>query len=331
MELNLIDRKILYHLSLNSRQSFSQIGKKIGIHKDRIARRVKNLLENQVLKFILCTNEYKLGFFYIRFCFTYQYVTPEIKNKIIGYFVKNKNVISVHESEGYYDLIVTMAVKNAPVFYPIWYNIFNKYRDYFSNLVVSIYCETIEYKYSFLLDEKDNKRDDIIIFRRYDNGNIAQLDDLDYKLLKLISNNVRMPTIDIAKKLNKTADTIQNRIKKLTKSGVILGFRVAIDYSKIDYNLYRLQIFLKDSKKIQKIIRYLELNPNIIRRNIILGNVDIEFLFFLKNQKELNTIINDLNSKFPGEIKNCIYITHTKTHKYQCIPEEYFSYNNHKN
>jgi len=89
-ELDLKDRKILYQLDLNSRQSFSQIGKKIGIHKDVVARRVKKLMENGIIKCITCTNDYKLGFFYLRFCFSYQYVTPEIKKKKNQIFFKKK-------------------------------------------------------------------------------------------------------------------------------------------------------------------------------------------------------------------------------------------------
>src|SRR4030042_5210005 len=108
-ELDLKDRKILYQLDLNSRQSFSQIGKKVGIHKDVVARRVKKLMENGIIKCITCTNDYKLGFFYLRFCFTYQYVTPEIKKKIIKYFVENKNAVTVIESEGPYDSMTVTA------------------------------------------------------------------------------------------------------------------------------------------------------------------------------------------------------------------------------
>jgi Lrp/AsnC family transcriptional regulator for asnA, asnC and gidA len=322
MELDLTDRKILYHLDLNSRQSFSQIGKKLGIHKDVVARRVKKLFDNGIIKFITCTNDYKLGFFYLRFCFTYQYVTPEIKNKIIDYFVNNKYAVTVIESEGPCDLIAIMAVKNAPVFYPMWYNIFSKYRDFFSNLAVSIYCEVIEYKYSFLLDEKEQKKEDRVWFKRYDDGILVTLDDVDYKILRLLNNNARVPTIEIAKKLNTTVDTIQNRIQKLIKSRVILGFRITIDYSKIGYQLYRLQIFLKDHTQVKNIIDYIESNPNLVRRIVSLGNVDLEFMFFFQNLTELNNVMNDLSSKFPGAIKNYSYITHTKTYKYQYSPDE---------
>jgi Lrp/AsnC family transcriptional regulator for asnA, asnC and gidA len=322
MELDLKDRKILYYLDLNSRQSFSQIGKKVGIHKDVVARRVKKLFDNGIIKFITCTNDYKLGFSYLRFCFTYQYVTPEIKKKIIEYFVNNKYAVTVIESEGLCDLIVIMAVKNTPVFYPMWYNIFSKYRDYFANLTISIYCEIIEYKYSFLLDESGQKKEDRVWFKRYDDGTLAILDDLDYNILRLIANNARMPTIKIAQKLNTTVHTIQNRIQKLIKSRVILGFRITIDYSKIGFQLYRLQIFLKDSTQVKNIIDYVESNPKLVRRIVSLGNVDLEFMFFLKNLNELNHILKDLSSKFPNAIKNYSYIMHTKTYKYQYSPDE---------
>ena len=42
-KLDLKDRKILYHLDIDSRQSFSQLGKKVGLSKDLIAYRVKKL------------------------------------------------------------------------------------------------------------------------------------------------------------------------------------------------------------------------------------------------------------------------------------------------
>lgn len=321
-KLDYKDRKILYYLDLNARQSFSQIGKKVGIHKDVVARRVNRLMENGIIQCITCTNDYKLGFFYLRFCFSYQYVTPDIKKNIIDYFTENKNAVTVSESEGPYDLVVIMALKNAPIFYPIWYNIFSKYRDYFSNLIVSIYCETIEYKYTFLLDEKEQTKEDRIWFKRYDDGKLVTLDPLDYRILYLLNNNARIPTIEIAQRLNTTVDTIQNRIKKLMQLKVVLGFRISIDYSKIGYNLYRLQIFLKDHTQIKNISDYVESNPNLIRRIITIGNVDLEFIFFFKTLNDFQNFISDLSSKFPGIIKNYSYITHTKTYKHQYSPDE---------
>ena len=48
-KLDLKDRKILYELDLDSRQSFRSIGRKVGLSKDIVATRVKKLDENGVI------------------------------------------------------------------------------------------------------------------------------------------------------------------------------------------------------------------------------------------------------------------------------------------
>jgi DNA-binding Lrp family transcriptional regulator len=49
-KLDVKDRKILYHLDLDSRQPFSQLGKKVGLSKDLVAYRVKKLHERGIIK-----------------------------------------------------------------------------------------------------------------------------------------------------------------------------------------------------------------------------------------------------------------------------------------
>ena len=320
-KLDLKDRKILYYLDLNSRQSFSQIGKKVGMHKDVVAYRVNKFLEKGLIKFVTIINEHKLGICYLRFCLTYQYVTPEIKKEIIEYFIKNKYTVAIHTAEGLFDLVVILGVKNTPAFYNIWYQMISKYRDYFSKRVFSVYCGLVEYKLTFLLEEKEQKKEDRVLFNRFDDGKTVVIDDLDYKILYLLNNNARMPTIEIANTLNTAPVTINNRIKKLIKSGVILGFRLGIDYSRIDYHFYEVGAVLKNSTQIEKIIQYIESNAYLVGRIMSLGYVDLQFLLFLKNADELQAIMNDLCSKFPDTIKDYTYFIHTRTVKFQYLPE----------
>ena len=49
-KLDLKDRKILYHLDIDSRQSFSSIGRKVGLHKDVVANRVNKLVEKGIIR-----------------------------------------------------------------------------------------------------------------------------------------------------------------------------------------------------------------------------------------------------------------------------------------
>ena len=49
IKIDLKDRKILNQLDINSRQSLSQIGKKVGLPKNVVAYRIKRLEEKKII------------------------------------------------------------------------------------------------------------------------------------------------------------------------------------------------------------------------------------------------------------------------------------------
>ena len=48
-KMDVKDRKILYHLDIDSRQSFNNIGKKVGLTRDNVAYRVKRLQDKGII------------------------------------------------------------------------------------------------------------------------------------------------------------------------------------------------------------------------------------------------------------------------------------------
>lgn len=320
-KLDIKDQKILYHLDLDSRQSFSQIGKKVGLHKDVVAHRVKKLQEKGIIKhFYTEIDDYKLGYIRYRFYFNYQYASPYIKDEIINFFIKNKYTRIIHSAEGHYDLVIISDVKKISKCYSVWETIISKYREYFVNQVFSVIFKANIYRYSFLLGEKiemESRNKSIL----YGSDEIINIDDLDYNILKIISQNSRIRTIEIAEKLNSTAVTIKNRIKQLKESGVIKAFRVDIDLSKLGYHRYKVDIFLKDYEKLHTIIKYIENNPNLDEVILSIGYVDLEVIFILNNSNQLHEIMKDLQIKFPNAIKNYVYFSAIKTYKWSWMPE----------
>ena len=322
-KIDLKDRKILYHLNIDSRQSFSQIGKKVGLHKDVVAYRVNRLQKNGIIKgFYTETDDYLLGYIRHRFYFTYQYASPEIRDEIIDYFVKSKYTRIIHSTEGQYDLVIISDVKGISKCYSVWKTIVSKYRDYFSNQVFSVIFNALIYRYSFLLDEKDVEKANRIKSKMYGSDIRVEIDDLDNNILKLISQNARIPTIELAESLNTTAVTINNRIKKLKNLGIIKAFRVNIRLPKLGYKRYKVDIILKDYKKLHQIINYIEKNPNLDEVIQSIGYADLELIFILKNANQLHEIMEDLSIKFPNTIKNYIYFSALKTYKWSWMPEE---------
>jgi Lrp/AsnC family transcriptional regulator for asnA, asnC and gidA len=318
-KLDIKDQKILYHLDLNSRQSFSQVGKKVGLHKDAVAHRVKRLQEKGIIvRFNTIIDTLKLGYSCIRFYFNFQYITPEIKKEIIDHFVNFKHTQLVAEPEGGVELCVFMLAKNVTEIHSFWQKTLGKYRDYFAKQTITQFIGENIYTKSFLIDEKEDRTK--LIVRR--GGDIVDYDDLDFQILQLLAQNSRIPTIDIAKKLNITTVTIAKRIKRLVDRGVILRFHITINWNIIGYKWFKVDLYLKDYNIIHQIIRYLEGNPNLAYIDKTFGYADLELELIVKDINQLKQIMEDLSSKFPKIIRSYTYFFVTKSHKWIDMPEE---------
>ncbi|MCK5031014.1 MAG: AsnC family transcriptional regulator, partial [Thermoplasmatales archaeon] len=205
-KIDLKDRKILYELDYDSRQSLSQIGKKVGLHKNVVIYRIKRLVEKGIIMdFYTVIDSFKLGYNSVRFYLDYRHITPEIRKEIVDYFVKNRHTWWVGSFEGSYDLAVLMWVKELHDFYVFWEETLKRYRHYFQNMEFSNYAQLRLYRSSFLLDGYDKL--DREAFEIVGGGKKAETDDLDFQILTLLASNARIPTIEIAKKLNSTVDT----------------------------------------------------------------------------------------------------------------------------
>ena len=292
-KLDLKDRKILYQLDINSRQSFSQVGKKVGLHKDVVAHRVKRLQEKGIIvRFNTLIDNLKMGYNCMRFYFNYQYINPEIKKQIIDHFVNFKRTQIVASPEGGIDLCVFMLAKNVSEIHSFWQQTLSKYRDYFAQQIIAPYIGETIYTKSFLLDDKDN-RINLIVKR---GGEIVYYDNLDFQILHLLARNSRIPTIDIAKKLNRTTMTISKRIKRLIELGVILKFHITINWNLIGYRWFKVDLYLKDYNKIHQIIKFIEANPHLSYIDKTLGYADLELELIVKNENQLWQIIEEISN-----------------------------------
>jgi len=319
-QLDLKDKKILYELEKNSRQSFSQIGKRVGLHRNNVIYKVNNLIKNGIIRdFYTVIDSYALGYTFYRFYINFQDINPEIKKEIINYFVMYSYTTDVHETDGQYDLIVIIAVNNVRNFYNFWQKTLIQYGNYFEKQLFSIYCSEKHYDYNFLVD--DNKKFQIKnykIKKSYLFSSIKKndIDYIDVNILRSIAPNARKKIIEISKELNISTVTVQKRINRLKELGIIHGFTIGINFPSIGYKIFKVDINLKNKKIIYSIIRYLESNPNLIGLLHAVGYEDLELMFILQNSGELHDIMEDILIKFPEGIKKYFYFSVTRTYKW---------------
>ena len=319
-KIDLKDRKILYELDLNCRQSNTHIGKKVGLKKDVVAYRIKRMQEEGVIKnFWTAINTFKLGYNVFRIYINFHYVSTQLKNDIIQYFTNYNNTWAVASVKGPIDLDVIVWVKNIYEFYSFWDKSLEKYEDYFEKYTISIYIQAIGYKKSYLLDELDTS--DRKMYETTCDGSTVNIDKIDYEILNEMAMNARIPLIDLAEKLNCSSQTVNYRIKNLMKSEVIQAFRVNIDRAKIGLQLFKVDIFLKEYKQRKTIVKYLDDNGYLECLNVSAGWSDIEPEIVVENMDKLIQLMEEINKMFPNAVRKLEYWIMTEVHKERWLPE----------
>ncbi len=320
LELDVKDRKILYQLDLNSRQSLNTIGSNVRLTKTVVQYRIDRLIKTGIIKnFYTSIDFYKLGYINLGIYVNYQYYTPEIEKDIIQYFINSDHAWFIANIQGKFDLIVLFSVSNMNQFFSFWKKTLSKYRFYFQSALISFFTKTHYLPISYLVDGYDEpqRHEHELV----DGGVQVDIDDMDKAILQRISLNSRKPIIELAEELQTTSTTITNRIKKLEKNKVITGYRINIDYLKLGLQLFNVHFNLRNYDKIHQIFSYVKRNPYLISASEVIDSSDLSLNYHIKNFSELHLIIKDIYNKFPSDIKNHMTFSFPEIYKQDYNPK----------
>jgi DNA-binding Lrp family transcriptional regulator len=83
------------------------------------------------------------------------------------------------------------------------------------------------------------------------------MDDLDRQLLALLRGNARLPATTLARSLRVARGTVQNRIAKLEREGVIAGYTVRLAAPDEDRRITALMLIAVEGNSAEKVLRSL--------------------------------------------------------------------------
>lgn len=128
----------------------------------------------------------------------------------------------------------------------------------------------------------------------------AKLDVKDKKILVLLSENSRMPISEIAKKVQLSRDTVNYRIKRMQKLGIILKFFPEIDFKKLGYSLYHVFLLVdeKDKQRQKELIDALINHPNTLSVMEYSDRWDLEWNLLAKEITEFDSIVTEIFAQF---------------------------------
>lgn len=296
IKLDLKDRKILYELDKNSRQSNSEIAKKVGLNKNTVNYKINRMIQEGVISGYYATiDSSKMGYFSVRIYLKFFDAAPLDEERMLKWLKENKTVGVLARIESVCDLAIMTWVKDIYEFEYFWSEFKKKFRKYFWQERVHIFSGVLHFKRKYLFPEIKKE------FREFESiGGRERVvyDELDMQILRLIAQNARTPLIDIAEKLKADDRTIAFRIKQLEKKKIIQGYRVNLNLSKIGYEYYKVNFILNDYSKYDLLENFCKSHENVIYIDKTLEDLDFEIDVEITNKAELHKLINEIKEKF---------------------------------
>ena len=150
----------------------------------------------------------------------------------------------------------------------------------------------------------------------------SNLDTLDNAIIRLLTENGRMPIGEMAKKLNVTSPTIRNRIKELEKNGI---FKISglIDPSQHQEMITALVAMSVQSKgMLDKILEKITQLPNVVWAGVVTGRYDIiAEVVCVEGKDELYRFTTDTILKIGNVVRSETFIFMKSRNNWLCLPE----------
>tara|TARA_Y100001958_G_scaffold43692_1_gene29030 strand:+ start:1037 stop:1498 length:462 start_codon:yes stop_codon:yes gene_type:complete len=123
-----------------------------------------------------------------------------------------------------------------------------------------------------------------------------QIDNIDLKILNVLSKNAKMPYTEVAKKVFVSGGTVHVRMRKLEKMGVVRGTKLDIDYDKLGYNISSyMGIYLEKSFLYKETVKFLKKIPEIVEIHAITGQYTIFIKIICKDTSHFRNFLDTVH------------------------------------
>lgn len=120
------------------------------------------------------------------------------------------------------------------------------------------------------------------------------IDRINWHILKCLQKNARMPNTQIGREVGISSPAVSDRIKKMEDSGIIDGYFTSVSPFEAGYQLKAIITLRAFMGKLKPFLEKVQTLDEVLNCYRITGNENIVMEVVLKNQKHLETLIDQL-------------------------------------
>lgn len=139
---------------------------------------------------------------------------------------------------------------------------------------------------------------------------LPQIDELDEKILRLITKNARIPFLEVARECGVSGAAIHQRVQRLLNLGVVSGSEFIVNPSKLGYNTCAyMGLFLDKAKYHTQVVEALKKIPEIVECHYTTGSYAIFVKIQTKTNNHLKRIIDEELQEVDGIARTETFIS----------------------
>ncbi len=130
---------------------------------------------------------------------------------------------------------------------------------------------------------------------------MEKIDDLDRKILGIITQNARIPFKDVADTCGVSRAAVHQRVQKMFDTGIIVGSGYQVAPKMLGYNLCVLVgLTLERGSMYNAVSAQLEKIPEIVEAYYTLGTYSMMIKLYAKDDQHLLYLLNTCIQSIPG-------------------------------
>jgi Lrp/AsnC family transcriptional regulator, leucine-responsive regulatory protein len=340
LKVDLKDKKILSVIGNNCRSQNKAIGKIVGLGKDSIRYRIKELAKKDIYRGNLSIiNPFALGVQINTLLIKLEKINPKKEEEIIEFFENSPYVVWVGQTQGAYDYNINIMAFDIVHFDKIIKEIRVKLQGYLKEMKIlhlsKMYCCNtlpLSLRKEAKLEKINLEKTDSITghflkripFCSHEDKKI-NLDRKDALVLREIANNANLTLQEISNSTKIPADTVKNRLIGLVKNNVIIAFRASINVSYLNFHghiaYFRLHPHLSEDKR-KKFEDYFK-NKEYVSfvSETYESPYDFQIYIFAKNPLDFNKILKKIREDLYEYIEDHETVLILKDYKFTFFPE----------
>lgn len=137
------------------------------------------------------------------------------------------------------------------------------------------------------------------------------LDRTDRQILNILQKDGRIAISELASRVNLSTTPCSERVKRLEREGIIMGYHARVNPQMIDRNLLvflEIKLSAKSGDVFDQVARDLIEIPEVLECHLISGEFDYLVKARLKEMSAYRRLLGDLLKKLPSSASSHSYI-----------------------